>query len=120
MFRLIIVSISLLSLVDVTSAFVRQQPASRKSLSSSTSVLAAYHGKEVRSFEHDRRTFTVNGMAAAVTSLFLPQIMTSLPASADDSSTSVDYKAVAKDIMDLVNKNPDWGPSKFCTVIITV
>jgi hypothetical protein len=42
--------------------------------------------------------------------------MMSLPVSADDSSTpTVDYKAVAKDIMDLVNKNPDWGPSKFCT-----
>ena len=53
---------------------------------------------------HDRRAFVTGGVAAA-SSLFLPQV---LPASAAD----VDYKAVAKDIMDMVEKDPDKGPSK--------
>ncbi|KAL3908664.1 MAG: hypothetical protein SGILL_008398 [Bacillariaceae sp.] len=60
----------------------------------------------VRSSElaaHDRRDFVTGGIAA-VSSLLLPQV---LPANAAD----VDYKAVAKDIMDLVEKNPDWGPT---------
>ncbi|KAL3903123.1 MAG: hypothetical protein SGARI_005520 [Bacillariaceae sp.] len=53
----------------------------------------------------DRRSF-MNGGVAAAASLLLPQF--SAPANAADA---VDYKAVAQDIMDLVKKNPDWGPS---------
>ena len=52
-----------------------------------------------------RRAFVGAGLTAAV-SLMLPQ----MPAYADEG---VDYKAVAKDIMGLVEKNPDWGPSEF-------
>ena len=55
-----------------------------------------------------RRAFMATGMAA-VASLMLPQ----MPANADGG---VDYKAVAKDIMKLVEKNPDWGPSKSCII----
>ena len=51
-----------------------------------------------------RRAFMATGMTAAA-SLLLPQF----PAYADEG---VDYKAVAKDIMGLVEKNPDWGPSE--------
>lgn len=53
-----------------------------------------------------RRIFLGSSMAAAA-SLMLP----TMPAHAADGG--VDYKAVAADIMDLVKKNPDWGPSKF-------
>lgn len=52
-----------------------------------------------------RRTFMATGVTAAA-SLMLPK----LPAYADGG---VDYKAVAKDIMKLVEKNPDWGPSEY-------
>lgn len=52
---------------------------------------------------NDRRGFLVaSGMAAAT--LLSP----TLPAFAED----VDYKSVASDIMDLVKKDPDKGPSK--------
>jgi hypothetical protein len=51
-----------------------------------------------------RRTFVATSMAAAA-SLFVPQTPPALAAG------SVDYKAVASDIMDLVQKNPDWGPT---------
>ena len=54
--------------------------------------------------ENDRRGFLVASGMAAVT--LLSPIA---PALADD----VDYKAVAKDIMDLVKQDPDKGPSKF-------
>ena len=50
-----------------------------------------------------RRNFVAASMAAAA-SLMVP----TMPAHAED----VDYKAVAADIMELVKKNPDWGPSK--------
>ena len=67
-----------------------------------TSSPRAAHTSELEA--HDRRGFVTGGIAA-MSSLLLPQ---ALPANAAD----VDYKAVAKDIMDLVEKNPDWGPSK--------
>ena len=54
----------------------------------------------------NRRDFLANGGMAAVTAL-LPQIR---PAFADDG---VDYKAVAKDIMNLVKDDPDKGPSTY-------
>jgi hypothetical protein len=51
----------------------------------------------------DRRGFFIASGMAAATALLSP----TMPAFADD----VDYKAVAKDIMDLVNKDPDKGPT---------
>lgn len=62
---------------------------------------------ELHAHAADRRAFVTGGIGAATT-LFLPQVA---PVHAADAA-SVDYKAVAKDIMDLVEKNPDWGPSK--------
>jgi hypothetical protein len=52
-----------------------------------------------------RRTFMIGG-AAFLAATLLPTV----PVHAD---TGVDYKAVAKDIMALVEANPDWGPSEF-------
>lgn len=52
-----------------------------------------------------RRSFMIGGAAFLASSLLLPTV----PVHAD---ATVDYKAVAKDIMALVEKNPDWGPSK--------
>ena len=69
------------------------------STSSATFVLHA-KSKNVA----DRRDFLVAGGMAVATSLLTPKL-----AYADD----VDYKAVAKDIMDIVNSDPDKGPSKF-------
>jgi len=62
-----------------------------------------FHSIKNEAFD-DRRSFLLSGLATAVTatSLGIP-----LPAVA----ASVDYKAVAADIMDLVKKNPDWGPT---------
>jgi hypothetical protein len=53
-----------------------------------------------------RRAFVAGGVMAAASTLLFPQY-----AMADGNS--VDYKAVAKDIIDVIQKNPDWGPSKF-------
>jgi hypothetical protein len=53
-----------------------------------------------------RRAFVTGGVMVAASALLLPQYATA-------DSISVDYKAVAKDIIDIVQKNPDWGPSKF-------
>ena len=53
----------------------------------------------------NRRGFLATGGMVAATAL-LPH---SKPAFADDG---VDYKAVAKDIMNLVKDDPDKGPSK--------
>ena len=55
-----------------------------------------------------RRNFVAASMAAAA-SLMLP----TMPARAE----GVDYKAVAADVMDLVKKNPDWGPSEYTRVL---
>jgi hypothetical protein len=113
MIRFIIASVSLLSVLDFASAFVHHHHNGNNGLHandvvmrSSTTVMTA-HANEW-SVENSRRTFVVSGMAAVASSLFLPQTNV-LPVFADDSA--VDYKAVAKDIMDLVEKNPDWGPS---------
>ena len=54
--------------------------------------------------DDSRRTFMASSVAAAA-ALMLPI----MPAHADGG---VDYKAVAADIMELVKKNPDWGPSE--------
>ena len=53
---------------------------------------------------NDRRSFLVAASGVTAATLLSP----TLPASADE----VDYKAVASDIMDLVKKDPDKGPSK--------
>ena len=73
-------------------------------LPTASKAKASMRTTELAAHADDRRTFMTGGIAAA-TSLLLPKI---LPANAAD----VDYKAVAKDIMDMVEKNPDWGPSK--------
>lgn len=52
----------------------------------------------------DRRAFVASSMAAAASLMLNP----TLPAQADGG---VDYKAVASDIMELCQKNPDWGPT---------
>ena len=69
--------------------------------STASSLKAHVEGQQ----DDGRRAFMATGMAAAA-SFLLPQ----MPAHADEG---VDYKAVAKDIMELVKKNPDWGPSEF-------
>lgn len=57
----------------------------------------------------DRRCFlSVGGMAAA-TSFLSPKLA---------YAADVDYKAVAKDIMDIVNSDPDKGPSKFLDICL--
>ena len=76
------------------------------------SVLSIYRPTTTSSFSlhaeanniSDRRGFLVTGGILAATSLSTPI----MPAHADD----VDYKAVARDIMDLVSKDPDKGPSE--------
>jgi hypothetical protein len=82
-----------------------QPNTSRDALSS------ASRGIDMHAHANDRRAFVTVGIAAA-SSLLLPQVV---PAHAADA-TSVDYKAVAKDIVDLVDKNPDWGPSKLTSL----
>jgi len=51
-----------------------------------------------------RRGFLATGMAAAAFYWMIPTQRA--------RAEGVDYKAVAADVMDLVKKNPDWGPSK--------
>jgi hypothetical protein len=70
----------------------------------STRPTSALHdGSEYN--DDGRRAFVVSSMAAAAASFLMP----SMPAYAEGR---VDYKAVATDIMDLVKKNRDWGPSE--------
>jgi hypothetical protein len=78
------------------------QPVGRLSSKLSTSLQA--HSQHYDVANPDRRVFVTGGLVAAASALLLPQ-----PALAD----GVDYKAVAKDIMELVEKNPDWGPSEW-------
>jgi hypothetical protein len=72
----------------------------------STTCLTALQSDETETSSSGRRAFVTGGVMAAASVLFLPHYAT-----ADDSA--VDYKAVAKDVIDAVQKNPDWGPSKF-------
>jgi len=66
----------------------------------SHSALSAQHS------DLDRRAFVAAGSLASL-SVFLP-----FPAPANaEAATVVDYKAVAKDVADLVKANPDWGPT---------
>jgi hypothetical protein len=51
-----------------------------------------------------RRSFMIGGTACIASLL--------IPTGAVRAEGGVDYKAVAKDIMALVEANPDWGPSK--------
>lgn len=57
-----------------------------------------------QSMQDDRRAFLLASTAALASG-----IVTSFPS--QSSAATVDYKAVAADISDLVIKNPDWGPT---------
>jgi len=76
-------------------------------VSTSVSGLQAHALSSAASHDDSARRSFMTSSAAFAASLLLPQI----PAYAVDEN--VDYKAVANDIMDLVKKNPDWGPSTF-------
>lgn len=96
-------SVAFLSLLFVTShAFHVPNQARHK-----TTALSA-----VTAGDQDRRGFLASSMAAAASMMLPPMIQ---PAHAD----GVDYKAVAADVMDLVAKNPDYGPSKYYLALIS-
>jgi hypothetical protein len=103
-------SLSLLCLFLMTGTTVVYpfQPvgnAIRLTKTSTTSLTAQLQSNENSST--GRRAFVTGGVMAAASVLSFPQYATA------DGSSSLDYKAVAKDIIDIVQKNPDWGPSKF-------
>lgn len=72
--------------------------------------------------ENSRRTFVTGSVAATIASLGWPYNLVHAEDSpvAAAASSSVDYKAVASDIMDLVKKNPDWGPSEFACLFFSL
>ena len=74
-------------------------------------LLKAHHADEGQD-DDGRRAFMATGMTAAASWMLPP-----MPAHAVDGG--VDYKAVAQDVMKLVEKNPDWGPSKYFFIFLT-
>mmetsp|Transcript_4777 Transcript_4777/g.12139 ORF Transcript_4777/g.12139 Transcript_4777/m.12139 type:complete len:368 (+) Transcript_4777:171-1274(+) len=57
----------------------------------------------------DRRAWLLNGLATTAGLAVAGVLQPELAVAADASS--VDYKAVSKDIADLLKSNPDWGPT---------
>lgn len=100
-----------LSLLSLLGAAVDSFQTVVLSKSPPKSALQAYtqEGNDQQQAAHpDRRAFVSSGILAAASTL----LVTSQPDLALAAAEGVDYKAIAKDIMDLVEKNPDWGPSK--------
>lgn len=85
----------------------RNLHATTTALSSSRLKVHVDNGQQLYNNHDGRRSFLVAGAACAASLLLQPII----PVHADGG---VDYKAVAKDVMALVNENPDWGPSESC------
>lgn len=99
------VALALLGLGTSIYAF-QVGPSSSCSCRASSLALTAIRKDE--SLQDDsRRAFVTTGTATALSFLLLPQTP-----SVAHAEGGVDYKAVASDVMDLVKKNPDWGPSK--------
>jgi len=109
-----VLAVALLSVSAVSniSAF---QVATTTSTSSSRTTTPL---KAVQDTEDDsRRTFMASSMAAVAASFLGGVSQAPAPAyAAAAAAKEVDYKAVASDIMALVKKNPDYGPSKlYCS-----
>ena len=58
----------------------------------------------------DRRAWLLNGLVTTA-GLALAGAVQSPELAVAADATSVDYKAVSKDIADLLKSNPDWGPT---------
>lgn len=80
-----------------------------------TTSLKVQDDENTNNIAGGRRAFVTSGVMAVASSLFLPQLAV---ADGSGGGSSVDYKAVAQDIMDLVKKNPDWGPSEFAPMVV--
>jgi len=110
-----VLAVALLSVSAVSniSAFQVATTTSTSSSRTTTPLKAVQQDTE----DDSRRTFMASSMAAVAASFLGGVSQAPAPAyAAAAAAKEVDYKAVASDIMALVKKNPDYGPSKlYCS-----
>jgi cytochrome c peroxidase len=101
--KIVLLTLSCLAATQAFQVGTRPRVASRTT--SLQAVVAPVEGEE--GVISSRRAFlTAAGAAATLTGLAW-----SRPRAALAADASVDYRAVAADVADLIRKDPDWGPT---------